>query len=137
MLVFITINGVCAGEFENNTILSADSSTHEIAVTNDEKMILGDNGDYDAFKDKYDTGNTIELENNYTFSNEFEISKDVTINGNGYSIKASGENRIFTISNEAKVILNNITFFNGNPLDVGGSIYIYGTSKSSNISTSY
>ena len=78
-------------------------------------MILGDNGDYDAFQDKYDAGNTIELENNYTFSNEFEISKYVTINGNGYSIKASGENRIFTISNEAKVILNNITFFNGNP----------------------
>ncbi len=98
MLVFITINGVCAGELENNTILSADSSTHEIAVTNDEKMILGDNGDYDAFQDKYNAGNTIELENNYTFSNEFEISKDVTINGNGYSIKASGENRIFTIS---------------------------------------
>ncbi|WP_296856904.1 hypothetical protein [uncultured Methanobrevibacter sp.] len=129
MLVFITINGVCAGELENNTILSADSSTHEIAVTNDEKMILGDNGDYDAFQDKYNAGNTIELENNYTFSNEFEISKDVTINGNGYSIKASGENRIFTISNEAKVILNNITFLNGNPLDVGGSIYIYGTSN--------
>lgn len=78
-------------------------------------MILGDNGDYDAFQDKYDAGNTIELENNYTFSKEFVIDKDVTINGNGYSIKASGENRIFTISNEAKVILNNITFFNGNP----------------------
>ena len=122
LLVIITINSVCASEVGNDTISSADSPSQEIVATN-EKMILGDNGDVNAFQDKYDAGNIIELENNYTFSEEFVIDKDVTINGNGFSIKASGENRIFTI-NEARVILNNITFLNGNPLDVGGSIWI-------------
>ena len=74
------------------------------------------------------SGNVINLEMDYTYSSSSDyniidgvvINKNLTINGNNRVIDANGTIRIFNIGNY-NVVLNNITFVNGND-DNGGAI---------------
>ena len=74
------------------------------------------------------SGDVINLTRDYTFSvmsdymliDGIYINKDLTINGNNHVIDADGLARIFNIDGH-NVVLNNITFANGNA-DNGGAI---------------
>ena len=74
------------------------------------------------------SGDVINLTRDYTFSvmsdymlmDGIYINKDLTINGNNHVIDGDGWARIFNIDGH-KVVLNNITFANGNA-DNGGAI---------------
>ena len=55
--------------------------------------------------------------NNYTFG--ISIEKNITINGNGYTIDGNYNGRIFSVTNNSTLILNNITFINGNAANIG------------------
>ena len=74
------------------------------------------------------SGDVINLTRDYTFSvmsdymlmDGIYINKDLTINGNNHVIDGDGWARIFYIDGH-KVVLNNITFANGNA-DNGGAI---------------
>ena len=72
-------------------------------------------------------GDTIELDDDYTndgsiTADGIEITKAITINGNGHTLDAKGLSRIFNI-NAANVVLNNITLINGHHDTQGGAIY--------------
>ena len=54
------------------------------------------------------------------------INKDLKINGNGKTIDARGLSRIFKITNDAHVTIENITLINGNS-GKGGAIYNEGS----------
>ena len=76
------------------------------------------------------TGNTVELTKNYTRttgdpSNGIQLSRDVTINGNGnVIIDGNKQARIFMINNGATVTLKGITFINAHGNGDGGAIYV-------------
>ena len=99
-------------------------------------QLLGsvDGGTFNELQDKIsnaEDGSTITLENNYTYDNSFKgeyisIAKNITVDGNGYTIDAKDASRIFNI-NAMNVVLNNIVFVNAASNDgIGGAIYSNG-----------
>ena len=78
-----------------------------------------------------DVNTILSLDKNYTYNPDTDsgltegiiINKNITINGNGYSINANEQSRIFNLKgSDLKIALNNITFMNGNA-NSGGAIY--------------
>ncbi|WP_407381791.1 hypothetical protein [Methanobrevibacter sp.] len=69
----------------------------------------------------------VELDKDYIYDGEtngygINITKDITINGNGHKIDANHASRIFYIDC-ADVVLNNIVFVNALTSDGGGAVY--------------
>ena len=98
--------------------------------------ILGsvDGGTFTELQDKInnaESGSTITLENNYTYDDSFKesyisITKNITVDGNGYTIDAKNASGIFYI-NATNVVLNNIVFVNAvSDTGIGGAIYANG-----------
>ncbi|WP_462315393.1 Ppx/GppA phosphatase family protein [Methanobrevibacter sp.] len=87
------------------------------------------NGTFEELRDKINAtveGGIIYLNRNYVndgrFSSEgINITKAITIEGNGFTIDASGFSRIFNINATKNVVLNNITF-KGGLADNGGAV---------------
>ena len=75
-------------------------------------------------------GSEIVLEHDYAYDDEYDrqfingipIAKNVIVNGKGHFIDGRGLARIFDISNDAQVTLENITLINGKA-EYGGAIY--------------
>ena len=96
----------------------------------DELISEKDNGTFTDLQNKINDageGSIINLENDYNYDDNFDIygisiSKPITINGNGHTINANSQSRIFRISS-SDVIIKNITFINGKATGVGGAIY--------------
>lgn len=79
---------------------------------------------FDELQNLIDSNSTIELDKDYSIElggSTLKISKDLTINGNGYSLNGDGKTRIMEI-NGNHVTLNNIIFENGKSYR-GGAIY--------------
>ncbi len=74
----------------------------------------------------------ITLEHDYVcYINEFNdgvtISRNLTIDGNGYTISGYNRARIFNIQSDVSVVLKNINFIDGNASGNGGAINCQGT----------
>ncbi|WP_298502357.1 hypothetical protein [uncultured Methanobrevibacter sp.] len=97
---------------------------------------LSSSGEFDELQKLIDNASDngiINLEHNYTYTvgtdtitEGIGISKNLTINGNGFAIDAQGKSRIFNIDGGTNVLLNNITFTNGFSEGNGGAILAYG-----------
>ena len=146
LLVFIMFLSPGAVEANENTTLfeneyaetlSANINSNEEILgmsNNDENLQATNNGtfwDLQTLIFNAPAGSVIELEKNYIFddfdySDGIDIMRSMTINGNGYTIDAQGQGRIFNIINyyedNPKIYLNNITFKNGRYID-GGAIF--------------
>ena len=90
-------------------------------------------GNFTALQDEIDSStNSMEITQDYIYDNATDyglnngiiINKsDFTINGNGYTIDASNQARIFNILNGDKLTINNLNFINANRSgDNGGAI---------------
>ncbi len=90
-------------------------------------------GDFDMLQNlinKSGANSIINLNRSYIYTQGYDTMTDgilisnnnVTINGNGYTIDATGKTRIFKITG-TDVTLNNITFTEGNTTGNGGAIY--------------
>ncbi|WP_295593123.1 hypothetical protein [uncultured Methanobrevibacter sp.] len=93
-----------------------------------------DGGSFTELQDKINNaedGSTISLENNYTYDTSFKgeyisIAKNITVDGNGYTIDAKNASGIFNIS-ATNVVLNNIVFVNAVSYNgIGSAIYSNG-----------
>ncbi len=71
---------------------------------------------------KANNGATIYLSKDYKGSGEIDIFKDITIDGKGHTIDASGKSRIFFADGDNYVILKNINFKNGYTDIDGGAV---------------
>lgn len=116
--------------------VSANNSTDEIGTSGDDfsegnveiatvgsgsNVILesSDNGTFTALQNKIDSageGSEISLDGDYYYNDDFEnlngveITKSLTINGNGHVISGLSKSSIFFINGAENLILNNITF---------------------------
>ena len=100
-IFIISIAGVSASDDLNQSeILQTDGGTF---------------ADLQNMIDNASEGSTINLENDYVCdsSDSITINKDLTINGNGFTIDGNGKVRIMDIG-KSTVVLNNINFINGN-----------------------
>lgn len=147
LLLFVALLAISAvSAVENTTDIATvdlDMSGNEIqAYSNDDAVkqvndreIVGktDNGTFSDLQTKIDAvgvGGVVNLENNYAYDDSFSnngiiITNPITINGNGFTINGMGQSRIFNITSLNNVILNNITFMNGNS-NLGGAIILNG-----------
>ena len=116
LLILLTLQGVSA--------IDNDNSTQELQTGDNELLSANDNS-FTTLQSLIDSGNaTINLEKNYIQydgENTIEITRNMTINGNGYIIDANNNIQAFMISAD-NVILNNITIQKGNN-KMAGAIY--------------
>lgn len=116
--------------------------TSESSTDNDNKLLTSENNDKlsatpGTFSDlnekiKNAENGVLDLEYNFTYNPEedgdnfndgISITKDITINGHGFTINGNNTVREFHIETYGTVTLNNITFANGKSNE-GGAIYI-------------
>ncbi len=115
------MNCIFANDLGNNSFYQSDS----------DNLILQqvDDGKFSTLQTKInelDDNQTLYLNNDYTNDNLSDsgiiISKDIIIEGNGFTLNGLNESRIFTITNSSKLVLSNINFINGFGFN-GGAIY--------------
>ncbi|MDO5815638.1 MAG: hypothetical protein Q4Q18_08355 [Methanobrevibacter sp.] len=147
ILAVLTVGSVSANDNLTGTVELSDE-----VMSLPQEDILGesDDGTFNALYEKIDNaeaGSTITLENNYANTDDFDsegivIDKDLTINGNGYTIDGLSSSRIFKIK-DCTVTLNNIKFTNGHAIEndakhyfgSGGAIYAVSTALTVNSCT--
>ena len=133
LMLFAAVSFVSASDISDNV---TDQSAPEVA--NVQQNILGEGQEtFDQLdkvinNDSIPEYGTVELDSDYTFSDSdistvgtdgISIDKSITIDGKGHTLNASNKASIFKINNNARVILQNIIFINGNASD-GGAIYV-------------
>ena len=120
LLLVLSLGCVSASDDLNATdSLAIDDSSQDTIVSGE---FTGNFAELQEIINDADEYDLIFLQNDYKGSGEISIDKKLYINGQGHSINAQGESRIFDIS--AEVVLENITFLNGNAADsTGGAIY--------------
>ncbi|WP_458405621.1 hypothetical protein [Methanobrevibacter sp.] len=144
LMIFILtiVGGVYANEIsddmENSTVVGEISVVEEVdndlKVSNDEAVLNEGEGTFSQLQSQIDAAQesaTLNLTRDFTYtpgvdsgSEGIIINKNITINGNGFTINAVNQTGIFHISAD-NVVLNNIKFTNGNSAE-GGAIYFDG-----------
>ena len=141
LLALFSIAGVCAGDVNDTLTMSEDDSQLGLADADDnlksidenqviEEGFVEDNGSFVALQERIDNASdnsTVLLPNNYLLENGFSengilINKSLTIDGNGFTINANGNARIFNIAGAA-VTLQNLKFINGQIGGSGAAVY--------------
>ena len=102
-------------------------------------------GDFDVLQGVINfasENSVINLTHNYTY-NQYDtitdgvlIDKNITINGNGFTIDAKGKTRIFNVT-AGSINITNVTLKNGNSTSYGGAIYFSNDICNSNINATY
>ena len=138
ILLIATVSFASASDMSDNMTVSEVDDQDTIKATEIQKDALGEGQksfeqlDEEIHDGSVPEGGLIELNSSYTFSDTDTVSvgtdgigitKDVTIDGKGYTLNASNKAFIFKIANNAHVILKNIVFSNGNATN-GGAIYV-------------
>ena len=99
-------------------------------------------GNFTTLQDEIHTSTErIEINQNYIYDNSTDYKlnsgilvnkSDFTINGNGHTIDASNQARIFNI-NGNNITINNLIFINGYNNDTGGAIFSNATITLNNV----
>lgn len=141
LLALFSIAGVYAGDVNDTLTAIEDGSQLELNDAEDDLKSIGENqvikdgfveddGLFVTLQERIDkAGNNsmIVLSNNYHLENGFtengiSINKNLTIDGNGFTINANGKARIFNIAGSS-VTLQNIKFINGKLEGMGAALY--------------
>ena len=114
---------------DNNVTVSVANEEDTTFSANSNNEILTDppDGTFDDLESDIDSASgNLPLEKNYTYNGvgqTINISKGMTIDGQGHTIDANGQIAIFNITGNSHVILKDITFVNGHG-DYGGAIKV-------------
>ena len=135
-LIFLVLISLTAVNANENTTFD------EILTVEDplnENILADGGGDFKELSEMVNGDETtLNLEKNYKYSPGDEalsdgitVSKPVTINGNGYTIDASGSARIFNIQS-SNVVINNVRFINAHASNEGGALIVTGSNVTIN-----
>lgn len=119
---------VVTSMYDENTSLDVASEDNSIESGDDNTF---SNKSFTQLNNTINSASDIKLDSNYkmaeseanNFTNGITISKNISINGNGFIIDANNLGRIFNINGDYTVSLTNITLANGKN-SVGGAIII-------------
>ena len=136
LLSLLTLSVVSASDnttdvigLEESTYVISIGETQVLGQIEDNNLMETDGGTFTDLQTKIDNANassTITLENNYTYDDGFNkdgilISKEIIIEGNGYTIDGKEVSRIFNVTGDG-VVFKNIIFANGHAEGNGGAI---------------
>ena len=137
LILFILISMSAVSAVDQNTgvitLKNEDTENLNINNLNDEILTEENDGSFAALNTTVSgVSSDIILDRDYTYSSTdtiktgILISKDNTvIDGQGHTIDAKGQTRIFNVT-ATTVVLKNINFINGYSAESGGAIYGYG-----------
>lgn len=131
LLLVLFICAMPAVSAEDITDVS-DNAAYAVSVQADEVSVEGNFSNLaDAIEDAqaddtiYLGGDVVKGDSEKTsFADGITIDKDLTIDGNGYTIDAKDSGRIFNIINGSTLTLQNIILANGNSASTGGAINV-------------
>ncbi len=118
--------------YNNDLISSSNSATQNDILTSDEPETFTQLNEAISS----DTTGTLTLNSNYKRvegESDITISKDITIDGKGFTIDANKLGRIFYVNNGCTLSLTNITLANGKTTDNGGAIFNDGALTLTNV----
>ena len=125
-----TIDDVTLEKTVNEEIISeegtGETTQEPKSFTNLNDAINGNSDDYISLDSDY-----IYTDDDYEFQHGINITRDVTINGNGHTIDGNNAARIFQVQ-ECTVVFQNIDFVNGrSPGSYGdaGALWVYDGAK--------
>ena len=130
---------------ENQTLSQERNNVILTDGTSENANEFQSGGDYNALQkliDDAEENSVINLKCNYTYNNEFDtinmisIDKNITINGNGFTIDGKEEAKIFHIT-AGSINITNITLQNGKTIDNGGAIDVNNEISNSNIDATF
>lgn len=129
LLLVLFICAMPAVSAEDITDVS-DNAAYAVSVQADEVSVEGNFSNLADAIENAEADDTIYLGDDVvkadseknTFANGIEIGKDLTIDGNGYTIDANDSGRIFNIVNGSTLTLQNIILANADSR-TGGAIY--------------
>ena len=138
MLVLImSVGAVCAADDISDEIIS-DDGQDTLEITQNYIYTTGESSFSNLTDEIENAGTTLDLTKDYTFNNATDnnmgilISKDnFVLNGNGHTIDAKNQSRIFNITAN-NVTLNNLILMGGNA-EKGGAIYATGLLTLNNV----
>ena len=116
----------------------SESNQGDVLSASSDEDVLGDAGTFAALNTKVSSGgNSIKLENNYTYSsstdsnyrNGIVINNDLEIDGQGHTIDGMSNSKIFRITSGSKVVLKNIVFKNAYYSNNGNGGAIHATTS--------
>jgi len=129
-IFLLSIAGVSAAD-RNDSSLDLSQADEKEIINLENQEIINDVGEgtFAELESKINncTDSVMTLDKNYTYEgtgypNGIAISKQITIDGNGYTINANKQTRIFDVQSDDGVILKNIIFINGNSSGNGGAL---------------
>ena len=146
ILVIFTVAGVNASDV-NDTVVASDvnddvisnaEQIEEISISDDGNLITDTPKTMTELKDTIDSTQnvTIILNDDYSYSdddsdlkNGIEISKSITIDGQGHKIDGAGKMRIFQVTDNAAVTFKNMVLLNGwvDDEEFGAAVWNNGT----------
>ena len=131
LVLIISVGGVCAADDISDEIIS-DDGQDTLEIAQDNVYTTGESSFSSLTDEIENAGTTLDLTKDYTFNNETDnntgilISKDnFVLNGNGHTIDAKNQSRIFNITG-TNITLNNLILTGGNA-EKGGAIYTTGS----------
>ena len=130
LVLIMSVGAVCAADNITDDIIS-NGGQEDIYLTSESSFT-------DLADEIENAGTSLDLTQDYTFINEtdnntgIDISKDnFILNGNGRTIDANNQSRIFNITGN-NITLNDLILINANT-DEGGAIWVNGTLTLNNI----
>ena len=118
-----------AGDY--TCVASHPENTYYTAIDNSRKVRFGEFDLLQHHVNQASDNSILTLVRNYTYTIGLDTikngvvinKKNLTINGNNHIVNAVDQSRIFLVNSE-DVVLNNITYKNGDADDYGGAIYV-------------
>ncbi|WP_298524320.1 C1 family peptidase [uncultured Methanobrevibacter sp.] len=137
LIILISVGTVCAAEDICDDEMG-DDSQDILKTTQNDIYSVGEDSFANLTDEIGSTGISLDLNHDYAFNNETDnksgiaINKDnFVLNGNGRTIDAKNQSRIFNITAN-NITLSNLILINGNGKE-GGAIYSNGTLTLNNV----
>ena len=137
LVLILSVGAVCAADDISDEAIS-DDGQDTLKITQNDIYTTGESSFSNLADEIENASTTLDLTNDYTFNNETDNNKGILItkdnfvlNGNGHTIDAKNQSRIFNITAN-NVTLSNLILTGGNA-EKGGAIYATGLLTLNNV----
>ena len=137
LVLILSVGAVCAADDISDEAIS-DDGQDTLEITQNDIYTTGESSFSNLADEIENASTTLDLTKDYTFNNETDNNKGILItkdnfvlNGNGHTIDAKNQSRIFNITAN-NVTLSNLILTGGNA-EKGGAIYATGSLTLNNV----
>lgn len=122
IVILIIFSGIAFAheDTSNETSIISEDIVDEDIISTPNTYYAENSANFNQLNSEIESKNEVTLMKNYTYQYKYDsslkngitINKDVTINGNNFTIDGNGINSIFNVQNNGKLTLNNVCIIN-------------------------